>query len=125
LLRRAIIGVAPILVGLAVIFSMLSYFQTGASHNLLIDVFIFYVIFEVGNTLFSSRKDLEGSLEFLAAGLVLAVAVFVIKPEIFHNLLWFFQRKEIINLFKNADLFLIAPILIDLIVVFITRLFIG
>jgi hypothetical protein len=124
-LRRAVIGVAPVLVGITIIFGTLFYLQTLIAVNLIIYLAALIIIFEVGNTLFSSKKDLEGTLEFLASSLVLAVAVFIIKPEILHNLLWLFHRKEIVNLFRNADDFLVAPILIDLICILITKIITG
>lgn len=117
ILRRAIIGVAPVLAGMAIIFGILFYLQTVSSMNLTIYAIAFLTIFEVGNTLFSSKKDLEGTLEFLITGVILTAAVFIIRPDIFPNVLNILQVKEVIIFFKNADLFLIAPLAIDLIVI--------
>lgn len=123
--RRAIIGVAPVLLGLVMVFGILFYLQAFAVKNLSLYLFSFYVIFAVGNTLFSSKKDLEGTIELLVTGLILAVAIFILKPETIQSVFVIFQKKEVVSFFRNADLFLVAPILIDLILIFIARLFLG
>ena len=124
ILRRAIIGVSPVLVGIAVIFGTLFYLQTSGLVNIIIYAIAFWIIFEVSNTLFSSRKDLEGTFEFLITSLILAAAIFIIWPSLFQTTLRIFQEKALLNFFKTADLFLIAPILIDLVLISITGLFI-
>jgi hypothetical protein len=121
ILRRAVIGVAPVLIGMAVIFGTLFYLQTLKSANLIIYALAFWIIFEVANTLFSSRKDLEGTLELLITSSILLTAVFILKPEIMRQFFALFQKADVINFFKHADLFLTAPILIDLICLSITK----
>jgi hypothetical protein len=123
--RRAIIGVAPVLFGLALIFGILVYLQAFTIRNLAIEMFLFYVIFAVGNTLFSSKKDLEGIIEFLLALVLLLSALFIIKIEIARAFFQILQKPEVINFFKNADLFLVVPILIDLIVISMADFFIN
>ena len=124
-LRRAIIGVAPVLLGLAMIFGILFYLQAFAIKNPVLYLFSFYILFAIGNTLFSSKKDLEGTIEFLLALSFLLSALFIIKTEIATAFLQALQKPEVVNFFKNADLFLIAPILIDLVIVSVTGFFIG
>lgn len=123
--RRAIIGVAPVLFGLFMIFGILFYLQMFAVKNPALYVFSFYLIFAVGNTLFSSKKDLEGTIELLLASAFFLAALFIIKGEIAQAFFQFLQRPEIVTFFKNADLFLLAPILIDLIVIVFARFLLG
>jgi hypothetical protein len=123
--RRAIIGVAPVLFGLALIFGILVYLQTFTIKNLAIEIFLFYVVFAVGNTLFSSKKDLEGTIEFLLALVLLLSALFIIRIDFARTFFQMLQKPEVINFFRNADLFLIAPILIDLIIIFINKIIYG
>jgi hypothetical protein len=106
---------------MAVIFGTLFYLQTLKSANLIIYAIAVWIIFEVANTLFSSRKDLEGTLELLITSSILLAAIFILKPEIMRQFFAPFQRIEVVNFFKNADLFLIVPILIDLICLSITK----
>jgi hypothetical protein len=122
--RRAIIGVAPVLFGLALIFGILFYLQALNITNLMIYAFLFYVIFAVGNTLFSSRKDLEGTIELLVTIALILCALFILNANFWHAFLAFLQKKELANFSKSADIFLVAPILIDLIIVSIIGVFI-
>jgi len=124
-LRRAIIGVAPVLVGISIIFGILFSLQKLNAMNLGIYALSFYIIFEVGNTLFSSRKDLEGAVELLLTFIFIFGALFLIRGEIAGAFFQVLQRNEIINFFKNADLFLIVPILLDLVIVVFVRFLIG
>jgi hypothetical protein len=82
------------------------------------------VIFAVGNTLFSSKKDLEGTIELLVASGFILCALFILNASFWYGFLQFLQKKELANFFKSADIFLIAPVLIDLIIVSIIGVFI-
>lgn len=123
--RRAIIGVAPVLFGLALIFGILYYLQSLATNNPAISLFLFYIIFTVGNTLFSSKKDLEGSAEFLLAFFVLILVLFILRILDLKVIFQVLQGPEIVNFFRNADFFLIVPILLDLIIVIFARFLAG
>lgn len=123
--RRSIIGIAPILVGLMVIFGTLLYFQSTMYKNLITDVVVFYVLFEVGNTLFSSRKDLEGVIEVFIVGIFMLIALVIVKPGIVNVISVFLQRKEVVIFFKTADEFLIVPLLSDLAIIFPVKVLVG
>jgi len=123
--RRTIIGVAPVLLGLALIFGILFYINEFAIKNLIILASSFYVIFAVGNTLFSSKKDLEGTVELLFVLFLLLAALFILKAEAARFFVQIIQEKEIVNFFKNADPFLITPILLDLTIVMLVRLLVN
>ena len=123
--RRAIIGVAPVLLGLFIIFGILFSLQALAVKNAAIYLFSFYIIFALGNTLFSSKKDLEGTVEFLLVLILLLSALFVIRPEIAWAFFQILQKSGVINFFRKADLFLTAPILLDLLIIFFVKFLVG
>lgn len=111
-IRRAIIGVAPVFAGLAALFAIFSFVFD--SSNVLILLGGFYGLFAVSNTMFSSRKDIEGLLEVLIVGAIIFLALYFIGfgfPETFAN---YFSSKEFSEFIKKADLFLLAPLLIDI-----------
>lgn len=110
-IRRAIIGVAPVFAGLAILFAIFSF--AFSSSNTIILVAGFYGLFAVSNTMFSSKKDIEGLLEVLIVGAIIALTLYFIGfgfPEGFAN---YFSSKEFSEFIKKADLFLLAPLLID------------
>lgn len=106
-IRRTLIGIAPIIFGLGLIFGILYYVY---KHNLytmpIIVVLVALMSFEVGNTMFSSKKDLEGAMiAFILVAIIFAVSYFL-GLRIYINL-----DSPII---KAADLFLLVPIGIDI-----------
>lgn len=77
-LRRLLIGVAPVIVGLSILLGALSvvrdYFQTLSSFPWWIWLILGYLVLVIASTMFSSRKDLEGALGVVISfGIVLLI----------------------------------------------------
>lgn len=110
-IRRAIIGVAPVFAGLAVLFAIFSFVFDSSNAFILLGGF--YGLFAVSNTMFSSKKDIEGLLEVLIVGGLIVLTLYLIGfrfPEAFAN---YFSSNEFGEIIKKADLFLLTPLLID------------
>lgn len=80
--RRAIIGLAPVVAGLAVLLMIASYvplsmIQEMKPQTIVIMLFFLYAIFAVANTMFSSPRDLEGFLEVSLAFLFFALVLYI------------------------------------------------
>lgn len=74
-LRRALIGLAPVILGSALILGLLAYLNhliTLNQASIWAYLIIFILIFELANTMFSSKKDLEGTL-----GVIIIVGSFI------------------------------------------------
>jgi phosphoglycerol transferase MdoB-like AlkP superfamily enzyme len=104
--KRLLIGAAPIIFGLIIILALL-FWATGnewASDWRAIAI-LGYLIFVVGNTMFSSKKDLEGVWK------VVLFSVFVL------GILYLLGVRITINIdlqvFRVASLYLIPAIAID------------
>lgn len=81
-IRRAIVGLAPILVGVLSLFAIASFYFAGSYELFTWQTLLpFYASFQIGNTMFSSAKDLEGFLE-----LVLVVGFFTLVFYVFTRL---------------------------------------
>jgi hypothetical protein len=120
--RRLLIGMAPFLFGTAIILSLL-YFgaQYDLFNNFWYIILTGYAVFEIGNTMFSSRKDMEGALELLIVLFVLTIILYLTGlrlPAIDPNVL--FGHPIIKQIFEKGSLFLLAPLVID--IIFITLL---
>lgn len=104
--RRFLIGVAPVLSGIGILFLASYYLHPLWPFTWRSAVFA-YILFEIGNTMFSSKKDMEGALlllgviGFVVGGLVLlgarvpqaAIAFFMqlSQQQIFLTMsIWFF-----------------------------------
>lgn len=87
-LRRFLIGVAPVLGGVGILYgiSLLSFSPMLAKFFLLKKVLLVFVIFEVGNTMFSSRRDIEGSIFFIVIILGIFGILLLLFPSLFHSL---------------------------------------
>lgn len=120
--RRAIIGFAPVFVGFIFIFFTTFLFLSDKSPfspviNYLI---IFFVVFEVGNTMFSSRKDLDGTVELLIF-FVLVFGVLYVLGFSFQPIIDFMNSHNVEELFLKAIKILLIPISIDLFIVLSSR----
>ena len=121
--RRAIIGFAPVLVGLASIMGLIyllidsgSIVQTIEPKTILgilIRVLIFYLLFVVSNTMFSSRKDLEGAVELLIVLLVISAGFYLIGFRVEITIPGIL-KEGLTDVIKKASLFLLIPIGIDI-----------
>lgn len=114
-LRRFIIGISPVIVGITIIFLTLFYFNSLVSIPQVWQFFgVSYILFEIGNTMFSSRKDLEGAVELLVMVLIIFVAFYFIGLRPSSGLTNSFFSENNLELFKKAAVFLSLPIILDL-----------
>lgn len=112
--RRALIGLAPMFVGIPILLFFLSFVVslsfTWEKSVLLQYAFGGYGVFEVGNTLFSSKKDLEGTLELGGAILLIGTVLYfagVREPFLY---LASFITPGIEQFLLSATILLIIPI---------------
>lgn len=130
-IRRSIIGFAPVLMGLMIIIGIVYLFTSNILFFKDKEVYIFalailgliYLLFAVSNTMFSSRADMEGTLEIIITLLIIFGASYIIG---FRPQLTFVQSlftKEIVEVVRKSAIFLLAPIIIDLMILSVIRVF--
>lgn len=116
--RRAIIGVAPVFLGISLLL-VASYFLTAdlaksASLPYSLWLLIFYFVFVISNTMFSSPKDLEGTFEVAVFIICIFLALYILGYyqifEFLGNLLF----NQGLNYIMTAAKLLFFPILVDL-----------
>lgn len=118
--RRTVIGMAPIIVGLLVMVGTLwlSYGNLSKETPVWQVLAILYVIFQVGNSMFSSKKDMEGAVALLVALLVILTAAIIV---IYLTGLWPFfaglrlPRVPLKGFLEKADLLLLIPLGVDVV----------
>lgn len=128
--RRSIIGFAPVFLGLTIVAGIVYFFtsnilffqEKGFFVLTSVVLLVGYLLFAISNTMFSSSKDMEGTLEILIALLVIFVAVYILgfRPSL--SLLDKIFTKEFIEIIRKSTLFLLAPIIIDLLILGVIRL---
>jgi hypothetical protein len=115
--RRFLIGIAPIFVGLTLIFIVLFIYQRfGEDWPWWAVLLVYYAVFQVGNGMFSSRRDMEGAIELGIALLLVSGILYLFGVRF--SLGW--AQNFIINskdFFQFASGAILKIVILDLVVV--------
>ncbi len=132
-IRRSVIGFAPVFAGLTLVIAVVYFFTSNILFFQNKNPFIFiaailavvYLLFTVSNTMFSSSRDMEGTVEILITlFIIFAVSYFLgFRPPM--SFLDRIFTREFIGLVQGSVVFLLAPIITDLFILGIIRLLIG
>ena len=132
-IRRSMIGFAPIFIGLAIVVGIVYLFGSNILffQNLNLYVFIavifvlIYLLFAISNTMFSSKADMEGTLEILIAILIILGAAYILGFRPSAIALDKIFTKNFIEIIQKSTYFLLVPIVIDLFILGAIKLFTG
>jgi hypothetical protein len=121
--RRFLIGAAPFFLGIVIILGLLFYaVQNRLFDNTLPVILIGYAVFEISNTMFSSRKDMEGALELFAVIMLLIIIFYLLgirlpsfSPDTF------LAKPPVREVFKRGSLFLLVPLTVDTVIILLFR----
>lgn len=134
-LRRAIIGVAPVFVGMTIILTLMSVIarneaisslEIAALHfiplamtipNWVIWAIVIYIIFVVSNTMFSSKKDLEGTIEVLTILLIVVSALFLIGFRLPQSILDYFLSPMAVETVGKITVLILMPLVVDILII--------
>jgi hypothetical protein len=122
--RRTLVGTAPLFVGLGVIFATIFFITSeGFLTNPFYTFLVGYLVFEAGNTMYLSKKDVEGLwVSIVVFGLIFA-ALYFIGFRISQESFLFGERA--MSLVKTANIYLAVPILIDFLLLLVMSFFKG
>lgn len=118
--RKLLIGVAPILAGVGVLSAVYYFFlqQTNfLNWTILIPISTTFII---GNTMFSSRKDLEGTLGFLAIATIISGILLTTNPLLNQTIIHFLTITAT-PFFTILSLYLLPPIILDLTIILLSK----
>jgi len=129
--RRAIIGFAPVFVGLMLVVGVVYLFISNILFFKDKDVYIFialilgivYLLFAISNTMFSSRADMEGTLEILITFLIIFAVAYILGFRLSLDFIQNLFTKQIVNLLQKSTLFLSVPIVIDVVLLGAIKIF--
>jgi len=114
-LRRLLIGVAPFLCGTTIILLTLILAEKNQLWgSLWMAAILLYVLFEIGNSMFSSKKDLEGAMFFVVLFAIVSVALYILGVRISLNDLRGLINNATGHMFYQGVLYLLIPIGLDL-----------
>jgi hypothetical protein len=125
-IRRMLIGVAPVLVGLGIIINIIFLVQANmVSLPIWLIAVAAYLLFEISNTMFSSKKDLEGTVSFLVAIILIMVGIFIVSNllgmQFSINWLSTIKWDGVSVFLKILCLSLLFPIGVDLGIILLSR----
>ena len=103
-IRRAIIGFAPVFVGILIISFFVFYFFSdnsplGFPWNYAL---VFFAVFQIGNTMFSSSKDLEGSAFLLIVIVTVFAVCYFLGVRIPDSIISYFSSQEFTGIVKKG-----------------------
>jgi hypothetical protein len=132
-IRRSIIGFAPVLIGLVAVLGIVYLFSANIIFLQSKGIYVFaiailsvvYLLFAISNTMFASRRDLEGTAEIAITLLIAFAAAYFLGLRIPLSILDKIFTKELTEIIQKSTVFLIAPIGIDLFILGVLRLFSG
>ena len=121
-IRRSIIGFAPVFLGLLLVIGIVYFFSVNILFLQDKNPYIFlalvlgiaYLLFAISNTMFSSRKDMEGTAEILITLLIIFIASYILGFRIPVSFAQNLFTSEIIEIVRKSTIFLAAPIAIDI-----------
>lgn len=118
--RRSLIGVAPVLFGVSLLLGIAYYLTSNLSQSAsipyLVWILIFYLVFVITNTMFSSPKDLEGTFAVMVFILAIFTALYLLKYQSVFDFLGYLINIKGVNFLQKAVVLLSIPILVDLVV---------
>ncbi|HVA96573.1 MAG TPA: hypothetical protein VND99_02875 [Candidatus Acidoferrales bacterium] len=122
-IRRFLIGAAPFFFGTAILLGLLFYFvHAQLYNNYLFVLLVGYAVFEIGNTMFSSRKDMEGALELFAAMICIVIILYLLGVRLpTFNPNSIFGQKIVLEVFQRGSIFLLVPLTLDTIIILLFK----
>ena len=125
-IRRSIIGFAPVFAGFSLIlgsiyYALQNYHTIAEWGTYVIFVILLYFVFAVSNTMFSSSKDMEGTVALIVALLIIVILLYFLGIRIPFSIFSILNSTQLQNFFKTADTFLVVPLMIDLLIIFASR----
>jgi len=130
-IRRSIIGFAPVFAGLMIVIGIVYLFSSNLlffqNQNLWIYISVIllltYLLFAISNAMFSSKVDMEGAIEILIALFIIFIASYLLgfRPPL--EYLDKIFTKELVGIIQKSAIFLLIPIIIDLLILGIIKLF--
>jgi len=112
--RRFLIGAAPLFGGIGIMLLFFFYLSPYFSNPFSWQIFFFlYTLFEVCNTMFSSKKDMEGALVLFCALGFLAIVLFFLGLRFDAYLFHVLSSESVSLFFQKLDVILLFPLVLN------------
>lgn len=124
-IRQLLIGLAPVLSGLSILFFAFKFLLPNLpSFNYLFIGLFIYLVFTIANSMFSSRKDLEGAGLMLIIVFLIIAILYILNKQFLISLLVSTLSFMPVNYFQVAAIYLMIPLILDILTILVLRLLI-
>lgn len=124
--RRFLIGTAPLLVGISLILLIVYYFSRNfdsLENSSFLGVAVGIFVFEIANTMFLSKKDLEGSWRIYILAIFIILFLWVLGYNFSVDLISWIDSTLTKSILEKAVFFMGIPVFIDLVLLGILKRF--
>ena len=124
IIRRLIIGSAPVILGVGIILATFYFVLKRNIFNDYLMIFLLgYLVFEIGNTMFSSKKDMEGALSLVLTVLVAGVVFYFLGFRVgISGVIEFLSNPMVVDIFRKGTMYLFIPLFIDLFFILVLKM---
>ncbi|MDQ5900542.1 MAG: hypothetical protein QG600_120 [Patescibacteria group bacterium] len=117
-IRRLFIGVAPFLIGTSIILTTLFIAEEYQLWNNFFYILLtILVLFQITNTMFSSKKDLEGAVWFVIIISAITIVLYLTGARVSLSDFERIFTEHLINLFYQGVVYLTIPLIIDIVII--------
>lgn len=119
--RRAFIGFAPLIIGIGILIFIFFYLFPGILNfpktPIWQTLLVIYGVFQVSNTMFTSRKDVEAALQLIILILSIVAIFFIFHIQVPDLVMEKITNLRTINFIRSLELFLLIPLAINFILI--------
>jgi len=122
-IRRFIIGVAPLVIGVIILVIIVAAAANDPSSKNWWEYLIYlYLVFTISNTMFMSKRDMEGGWKLVLAFLFVFILLYVVGFRATVTSDSFLYSENFNQILKTANLYLLFPLGIDVVMVILAKL---
>jgi len=118
-IRRFIIGIAPLIFGISIILLLVNLLSIHRliSSDLTYVILVVYIIFTISNTMFMSKRDMEGGWKLVLAFLVIFLLLYLAGFRTMVTNDSFLYSENFKQILQTTNLYLLFPVGLDFVIV--------
>lgn len=126
IVRNFLIGIAPFVVGSGLLLLILYFAFTKNIFGFNILTYgVLYLLFVIANTMYSSKKDMEGAIEFILLVVVPVLVLYYLGVRV-PGLNWsLLDHASINSFFRMSSIFIGVPIITDIAFILFAKIITG
>jgi hypothetical protein len=121
-IRRFIIGISPLIFGVIILIAIVAAGVSEPAGKSWWEYLIYlYLVFTISNTMFMSRRDMEGGWKVILAFFLVFLLLYLAGFRATVTGDSFLYSENFIQILKTANLYLLFPVVLDFVIVLIGK----